>query len=284
MTTSSPISGNALLTPEAADVLLDLLQELRGHNIRSASLCYEVSPGCNTVSDIVVVDIDGTERNLMEATSMVAEEVQKQQIDLLDKFKECLFQNAMYIYGCEAEDYGTLSIDVERGSAELHGFTRHEDSISLETIKCPLSEVYSSPHPYYPDANYENVQKLLEEFASNGVTKIEVEYSGGGDEGCEENVTFMHDEAVNARPARQLEELHVDGLNLSKVIGSLLAKNHLGYENNMGGSGVICIDLRDRSLTHERKDNKMVQSDVALSFEPLQSEQKAYVNTPKARG
>jgi len=286
MPTSAFIDGNSRLNPESENALFNLLQEMRGQNIRAASFDFDVTQGGSSLAEIVVVNFDGTEHNLMAATSAVAEPVRERQIDLLDKFRDCLLENAIADYSDGDGCYGTVSIDVEHGVAGLQVNSRREISVPIDTIKSQLSEVYSSPHPYYPQTDYADVEKLLDVLAGYGVTKIDVEYQGGGDEGHDEDVTLTIGDADGDSRTCRLEETHISGVDLSRLVGSLLAKNHFGYENGVGGGGHICIDVKNRSLMHEGWDFHIASSGVALRlrFGPLEPEDKGRAYTPRLRG
>ena len=92
-------------------------------------------------------------------------------------------------------------------------------------------------------------QKLeLKKLKDHNVSYFEVQYSGGGDDGCLDEVEFFD---VNGKPIKTLDE----GKFMSEMddyIYELIGNQvHYDWINNEGGFGVLIMNLEDNTVNIE---------------------------------
>ena len=85
----------------------------------------------------------------------------------------------------------------------------------------------------------------------SGVSLIEANYSGSGDSGDFDDVSFL--DANNQHVAVEADL----AAKFGEVFDDLLCQRHGGWENQDGGFGKFTLDVPSRTLDHEHNDNFM---------------------------
>lgn len=88
-------------------------------------------------------------------------------------------------------------------------------------------------------AKKEHATEIINEFKDTAVDKIEVEFSGSGDSGAVDNITFEPEFECTDKQREMIETVSYE----------MIAAQHDGWENNDGASGKVIFDVKKRTVT-----------------------------------
>jgi hypothetical protein len=89
--------------------------------------------------------------------------------------------------------------------------------------------------------------ELLALMRANAVTRLRVEYSGSGDDGCIDCIQ-AEPAVADAQTSKALDE------QAERLTEALINEYHGGFENNDGGCGVVVVDANSGQIEYERTD------------------------------
>jgi len=93
-----------------------------------------------------------------------------------------------------------------------------------------------------------------------GVAKVKAEYSGYGDSGCIDGITYLdaHDQPVNMNMVRAASDPEIEN-----VLYEFLPA---GFEINDGGQGTVTLDVAAGTVTIEHGENYTETRDSTQEF------------------
>ena len=89
--------------------------------------------------------------------------------------------------------------------------------------------------------------ELLASMRANAVTRMRIEYSGSGDDGCIDCIQ-AEPAVADAQRCKALDE------QAERLTEALIDEYHAGFENNDGGCGVVVVDAGSGQIDYERTD------------------------------
>lgn len=105
---------------------------------------------------------------------------------------------------------------------------------------------------------------LMRELTTAGITRVDIDYDGEGDEGQINGITmYAGDKLLDAldepRPLQicineQLQTFTSWHQCIDELVWSILCEYHAGYEINDGGFGTVTIDVTNDLITIDHND------------------------------
>lgn len=179
----------------------------------------------------------------------------------------------------ENDVHGTLLMDVKVGTMALRVRKESIEPVYRNRVSYPLSSLFDVKSHFGLvsvgiNVAKENLPYLLKDLRIEGISKVVINYSGYGDEGCEMKICAIdsNDVVIDELPPRvtrallprnyrsalaaKLPEETLE-TNLEILANCIISQRHCEYKADLGGGGEIVLDVTNGMTTLTPFDNKL---------------------------